>query len=173
MERGGAEHHRDTALANSKISPYSISAAAMRLVCSVVRLHRVAGVRCGRGSPVTARTVPTLLFVFVPPTSSWSTLPSGLTPRMVLHAPTLPPRSGDSFRPQVWCSSGVLRSLLTHQGVYPCMCLGVRPHMILGCSCSVPSVRLSTNFSTLTFRALGRNHIASTSFQTIAMLCFN
>jgi len=26
---------------------------------------------------------------------------------------------------------------------------------------------------TLTFRALGRNHIASTSFQTIAMLCFN
>jgi hypothetical protein len=29
------------------------------------------------------------------------------------------------------------------------------------------------NFITLTFRALGRNHIALTSFETIAMLCFN
>ena len=28
-------------------------------------------------------------------------------------------------------------------------------------------------FITLTFRALGRNHIASTSSPTIAMLCFN
>jgi len=29
------------------------------------------------------------------------------------------------------------------------------------------------NFFTLTFRALGRNHIASTPFPAIAMLCFN
>ena len=29
------------------------------------------------------------------------------------------------------------------------------------------------NFFTLTFRALGRNHIALTSAGTIAMLCFN
>jgi hypothetical protein len=29
------------------------------------------------------------------------------------------------------------------------------------------------NFFTLTFRALGRNHIASTPVAAIAMLCFN
>jgi hypothetical protein len=29
------------------------------------------------------------------------------------------------------------------------------------------------NFFTLTFRALGRNHIASTPAKAIAMLCFN
>ena len=36
-----------------------------------------------------------------------------------------------------------------------------------------PFTRACLNFITLTFRALGRNHIASTSFPTIAMLCFN
>ena len=36
-----------------------------------------------------------------------------------------------------------------------------------------PFTRAYLNCSTLTFRALGRNHKASTSFQTIALLCFN
>ena len=36
-----------------------------------------------------------------------------------------------------------------------------------------PFTRAWLNLFTLTFRALGRNHIASTSAITIAMLCFN
>jgi hypothetical protein len=36
-----------------------------------------------------------------------------------------------------------------------------------------PFTRACLNFFTLTFRALGRNHIASTPAGAIAMLCFN
>src|SRR4029434_4773724 len=36
-----------------------------------------------------------------------------------------------------------------------------------------PFTRASLNFFTLTFRALGRNHIASTPAGAFAMLCFN
>jgi hypothetical protein len=41
------------------------------------------------------------------------------------------------------------------------------------CLVDLPFTRACLNFFTLTFKALGRNHIASTPTLAIAMLCFN